>query len=87
VPPEARDRIFDRFFRAENGDSADRPTPDGSGLGLAIARQVAESHDGHLLHTDHGPQGSTFTVWLPDRTLDRATQRGDAPPSGDPLAS
>jgi len=87
VPPEARDRIFDRFFRAENGDSADRPTPDGSGLGLAIARQVAESHDGHLRHTEHGPGGSTFTVWLPDRTLDRATQRGDAPPTGDPLAS
>jgi signal transduction histidine kinase len=65
----------------------DGPTPDGSGLGLAIARQVAESHDGHLLHTDHGPGGSTFTVWLPDRTLDRATERGDAPPGGDPLAS
>lgn len=87
VPPEARDRIFDRFFRAENGGSADGPTPDGSGLGLAIARQVAESHDGHLLHTEHGPGGSTFTLWLPDRALDRATQRGDLPPGGDPLAS
>ncbi|PUB25942.1 signal transduction histidine kinase [Promicromonospora sp. AC04] len=92
VPPEARDRIFDRFYRGADGGGAGRSNgaedrPDGSGLGLAIARQVAESHDGHLLHTDHGPRGSTFTVWLPDRTLDRATQRGDAPPSGDPLAS
>jgi len=96
VPAEARDRIFDRFYRGEDGDGAgpgagaagghaDRP--DGSGLGLAIARQVAESHDGHLRHTDHGASGSTFTVWLPDRTLDRATERGDTPPTGDPLAS
>lgn len=103
VPAEARDRIFDRFYRGEDGDGAgagagaagggpgaagghaDRP--DGSGLGLAIARQVAESHDGHLLHTDHGASGSTFTIWLPDRTLDRATERGDTPPQGDPLAS
>lgn len=102
VPAQARDRIFDRFYRGEDGDGAgagaagaggagpsaghaDRPG--GSGLGLAIARQVAESHDGHLLHTDHGTSGSTFTVWLPDRTLDRATDRGDMPPTGDPLAS
>ncbi|WP_369372430.1 sensor histidine kinase [Promicromonospora sp. Populi] len=92
VPPDARDRIFDRFYRGENGDGPG-PTagpegrPGGSGLGLAIARQVAEGHDGHLLHTDHGPGGSTFTIWLPDRTLDRATSRGDLPPSGDPLVS
>jgi signal transduction histidine kinase len=96
VPADARDRIFDRFYRGENGSPARTAgggavraaeRPDGSGLGLAIARQVAESHDGHLLHTDHGTSGSTFTVWLPDRTLDRATQRGDIPPAGDPLAS
>jgi signal transduction histidine kinase len=105
VPAEARDRIFDRFYRGDNGNAGEvadgggggpeagrgeagrAERPDGSGLGLAIARQVAESHDGHLLHTDHGPSGSTFTVWLPDRTLDRATERGDAPPDGDPLAS
>ncbi|GAA4693703.1 Histidine kinase-, DNA gyrase B-, and HSP90-like ATPase [Promicromonospora umidemergens] len=99
VPAEARDRIFDRFYRGEDGNGAaagpadgaapagQAERPDGSGLGLAIARQVAESHDGHLLHTDHGTSGSTFTVWLPDRTLDRATERGDTPPSGDPLGS
>ncbi|WP_423461808.1 sensor histidine kinase [Promicromonospora sp. MS192] len=86
VPPEARDRIFDRFYRGANGsDDASGERPDGSGLGLAIARQVAESHDGHLRHSDHGPGGSTFTIWLPDRTLDRATNRANTPPGGDPL--
>ncbi|MFI2363600.1 sensor histidine kinase [Promicromonospora sp. NPDC019610] len=93
VPPGSRDRIFDRFYRGEHeGDGTDaapgpRDHPDGSGLGLAIARQVAESHDGHLLHTGHGARGSTFTIWLPDRTLDRGAHRGDLPPTGDPLAS
>ncbi|MCP2262691.1 sensor histidine kinase [Promicromonospora thailandica] len=89
VPPEARDRIFDRFYRGPDGGADDRPgeAPDGTGLGLAIARQVAESHDGHLLHADHGDRGSTFTIWLPDRTLDRAGQRANLPPGGDPLAS
>lgn len=77
-----RDRIFDRFHRADHPD--DR-LPDGTGLGLAIARQIAESHNGHLLLSEHGLTGSTFTLWLPDWTLDRATTRTDSPPAGDPL--
>ncbi|GGM29095.1 sensor histidine kinase [Promicromonospora citrea] len=84
VPDEERDRIFDRFYRGTNGAGTD-----GSGLGLAIARQVAESHDGHLRHTAHdaGERGSTFTIWLPDRTLDRAAGRDAVPPGGDPLTT
>jgi two-component system OmpR family sensor kinase len=37
-----RERVFDRFYRAAEDDSA------GSGLGLAIARQVADLHGGRV---------------------------------------
>ena len=38
IPPEERERVFDRFYRHAPGDEA------GSGLGLAIVRSVAERH-------------------------------------------
>jgi len=36
IPPEDRERVFDRFYRRENAPAG------GSGLGLAIVRSVAE---------------------------------------------
>jgi signal transduction histidine kinase len=41
VPPELRERVFDRFFKA-------RPDSPGSGLGLAICRHIAKRHGGTL---------------------------------------
>lgn len=38
IPPEDRERVFDRFYRR------DPSAADGSGLGLAIVRTVAERH-------------------------------------------
>jgi signal transduction histidine kinase len=61
VPPEVRERIFERFFRAE----ADRSRPAGAGLGLAIARCIAEAHGGTLALVESGPSGSTFLARLP----------------------
>jgi two-component system OmpR family sensor kinase len=42
IPPEERERVFDRFYR---GAQAQAP---GSGLGLAIAQEVATLHGGRL---------------------------------------
>src|SRR5262249_4079211 len=42
IPPQARERVFDRFYR---GDTAGGT---GSGLGLAIVRQVAQRHGASL---------------------------------------
>ena len=41
VPPEDRDRIFDRFARGADADRGD-----GSGLGLSIVSAIAEGHHG-----------------------------------------
>jgi two-component system OmpR family sensor kinase len=66
IPPEARARIFERFYRAEalpqDGDGA---TPRGAGLGLAIAKWVAEAHGGTLELVRSSSEGSEFRVTLP----------------------
>jgi len=61
VKPEHRERIFERFFRA---DSA-RSRGNGTGLGLAISRWIAEAHGGDIRLTGGSAGGSTFWVRLP----------------------
>jgi heavy metal sensor kinase len=62
IPLEHRARIFDRFYRVDEGRAR---AAGGSGLGLAIARWGAEVHGGRLeVHSD-GVSGSTFRVLLP----------------------
>ncbi|MBV8637948.1 MAG: HAMP domain-containing histidine kinase [Candidatus Eremiobacteraeota bacterium] len=56
VPPQSRDRIFERFFR--NGAAS------GTGLGLAIARWVAQAHEGSIALSDRTP-GASFIVEIP----------------------
>ena len=63
LPPQALQRVFDRFYRLDRGRSR---AHGGSGLGLAIVRHVAEEHGGHAWaenRTDHS--GARFSVTLP----------------------
>jgi signal transduction histidine kinase len=62
VAAEDRDRVFDRFFRADQARSRRRG---GTGLGLAIARAVAERHAGTLTLADTD-RGALFVLDLPD---------------------
>ncbi|MGC8508544.1 MAG: ATP-binding protein [Thiomonas sp.] len=50
IPPEDRERVFDRFYRRENAPAG------GSGLGLAIVRSVAE-RCGAAITLDTAPLG------------------------------
>jgi signal transduction histidine kinase len=60
VPPESRERIFERFYRADAARSHDG----GSGLGLSIARALAERNGGRLdLVAADG--GTTMRLRLP----------------------
>jgi two-component system OmpR family sensor kinase len=60
IPEAELPHLFERFYRGET--SRDRP---GTGLGLAIAHSIASRHGGTLTATS-GPQGSTFTLTLPN---------------------
>jgi heavy metal sensor kinase len=60
IPPEDRDRVFERFVRLDPARGTG-----GAGLGLAIARWVAEVHGGHVRIVSSGPAGSIFAASLP----------------------
>jgi signal transduction histidine kinase len=62
VAPELRDKIFDRYYRAE--PEAQR-NAQGRGLGLAFCKLAVEAHGGRIGVDDAMP-GSTFWVEIPD---------------------
>ncbi|MGA2877835.1 MAG: ATP-binding protein [Bryobacteraceae bacterium] len=60
IPPSDRQRIFDRFYRANSTQAG----PSGSGLGLSIVRRIVEAHEGRLwLQSKAGT--TAFFVALP----------------------
>jgi signal transduction histidine kinase len=65
VPEDFRDRIFQRFARAEpSGEGEGRPA--GTGLGLAIAKAIVEQHGGAIGY-DSKPGQTLFWFALPLR--------------------
>jgi heavy metal sensor kinase len=62
IPEKDRDRIFERFYRADKAHS--RKT-DGTGLGLSLAREIALAHGGSLELTDSTEGATTFILKLP----------------------
>ena len=62
VPPEALDRIFERFYRAD--ESRNRRTG-GVGLGLAIVKSCVEAEGGSIVACNVEPHGLQMRVCLP----------------------
>jgi two-component system OmpR family sensor kinase len=62
IPAELRDKVFERFYRADN--SRNRETG-GNGLGLAIVRALVEGHEGTIKAIETPGGGATFRVSLP----------------------
>jgi signal transduction histidine kinase len=58
--PGTRDRVFERFFRADPSR-----TGPGSGLGLSIVRELARAHGGDAWAEDAEPHGGRVVVRLP----------------------
>jgi K+-sensing histidine kinase KdpD len=48
VPPDLRERVFDKFFRATRDGDVSNREPSGTGMGLAIAKGLIEAHDGKI---------------------------------------
>jgi len=66
IPAEARDRVFERFFRLDTARSrAENSATSGAGLGLAIARRIAEIHAGRLEIAESRPGRTVFRLSLP----------------------
>ena len=66
VPDEARERIFERFFRVDTVRSrSDASKTGGAGLGLAIARWAAEAHGGRIDLAEHRNGRTTFHLTVP----------------------
>jgi heavy metal sensor kinase len=59
---EHRDKIFDRFYRIDEGRSRETG---GAGLGLAIAKWIAETHGGNLMLECPQGGGCIFRLSLP----------------------
>jgi signal transduction histidine kinase len=80
IPPEAIDRIFDRFARA---DSSRSRAEGGAGLGLAIVDAIVRAHGGRCEAADNGNgRGATFTMRLPGLRPHTAGARPAPAPSG-----
>jgi two-component system OmpR family sensor kinase len=74
IPPEQRERLFQRFSRM---DEARSPEQRGAGLGLALSAAIAHAHAGDLaLVPDTGP-GAHFRLTLPDPTPVPEPREGD----------
>ncbi len=61
VPPEALEKIFERFARVDASRARGR---EGVGLGLAIVDAIAKAHGGRCT-AKSSSEGSTFTLVLP----------------------
>ena len=62
VPPDARQSIFDEFYRARNAAAHHEG---GTGLGLPIVKATARVLGATVEVLDAHPQGSVFRVTLP----------------------
>ena len=62
IPPQIREKIFQRFWRADTSRTRDTG---GSGLGLAIVSGIVAAHHGDVDVFDTPGGGATFRVSLP----------------------
>jgi two-component system sensor histidine kinase KdpD len=76
IPPELRERVFDKFFRAMRDGDSGKVNAAGSGMGLTIARGIVEAHAGRIWIDDvNGSVGTRVVVELPTDNEDHPADR------------
>jgi len=63
IPPEAIDRVFERFYRVDKARSRDQG---GTGLGLSIVKHIVQAHGGEVRVESKLGEGATFFFTLPE---------------------
>ncbi|MBB3771949.1 PAS domain S-box-containing protein [Angulomicrobium tetraedrale] len=64
IPPDERDQLFERFFRATTSAGIE-----GTGIGLHVARTIARMHGGDVDAAPREGGGSTFTLSIPREAM------------------
>ena len=62
VPDEAREHLFDRFFRVCPPEVKNLS---GAGIGLSLVHEIAKMHNGSIWYDSVHGEGSTFNLVLP----------------------
>jgi len=62
LPPGDLERVFDKFYRADNSDSQ---SAYGYGLGLYVCRRLVEVQGGHIWAENHPDGGAVFSFVFP----------------------
>lgn len=62
IPPEALERVFERFYRVDKGRSREQG---GTGLGLSIVKHIVQNHGGRVWAKSDPGRGATFSFTLP----------------------
>lgn len=73
IPPEHLDRLFERFHRVRQAEAR---VQEGTGIGLALVDRIVRVHHGGIEVDSVVGEGTTFTVWIPRRADDAATDAG-----------
>ena len=77
IPPEYRQRVFEKFFRVEHQRSGDGLVR-GTGIGLYLCREIIEAHGGKIWCTDgENGTGACFTFVL--ERITEAAKKEDEP--------
>src|SRR5262249_25470686 len=66
IPPELRERVFDKFFRATDKGAPSLGRPKGLGMGLSIARGIIAAHGGRIwVESGAAERGTRVVLTIP----------------------